>query len=380
MNGERMKLGIIRLYCGNSGKKGFYNIQEIGLAKSLVEKGIKVDIFFLSDDIQERYLIEELSYDIRLITIKSKRILNHGIFQVDILDEFKIDIIHLLSDNQIFAPNVIRYCNRKKIPYYCYIGTVESDSESFIKKKIMDFLAKRNISYYKKSRIICKTDEIEEKLNNKGVMNTNIIPVGLDLGIIPKINISNDRLKDELGIPISNKILLFVGRLEDYKKPLKFIELLRYISKHNSEYRGIMIGTGSLKWKIIEKIKADRLDNIISLVDKVNNKEIHKYYKVSDVFINLNDNEIFGMSILEAMYQSCPVIAHSAPGPNFIIDSGTNGFLINNYNVEIWFDKIESLIENSMIKKNARKKIIEELNWNKISNKFIDLFNELGGL
>ena len=41
-----MKLGIIRLYVGESGKVGYYNIQEIGLAKSLAKKGIYTDIFF----------------------------------------------------------------------------------------------------------------------------------------------------------------------------------------------------------------------------------------------------------------------------------------------------------------------------------------------
>lgn len=31
-----MKLGIIRLYMGESGKVGYYNIQELGLAKALI--------------------------------------------------------------------------------------------------------------------------------------------------------------------------------------------------------------------------------------------------------------------------------------------------------------------------------------------------------
>lgn len=375
-----MKLGIIRLYCGNSGKKGFYNIQEIGLAKSLARRGINVDIFFLSSDINRKYIIEEIENNIRLITIKSNRFFNHGIISVNILDEFNLDVIHLLSDNQLLAPNVINYCKKKKIPYYCYIGTIESDKSNFIKKKFMDLLAKRNIYAYKDSKIICKTDEIEEKLKGKGIMNTRVIPVGLDFDIIPKIDVSNDEIKSEFGISRDNKLLLFVGRMEEYKKPLEFIELMRYISKNSSEYKAIMIGSGSLKYKIIDKIKEYKLENFVLLIDKVSNKEIHKYYKISDVFINLNNNEIFGMSILEAMYQGCPVIAHSAPGPNFIINSGENGFILNNYNNRVWFNKIQDLINDSNVRINARKKIVEELNWDNISDEFMTLFQELGGI
>lgn len=374
-----MKLGIIRLYCGKSGEKGFYNIQEIGLAKSLIKRGIEVDIFFLSNDIKEKYIIEELTDHIRLITIKSKRIFNHGIFQLKILDEFKIDVIHLLSDNQLFAPNVIKYCKRRKIPYYCYVGTIESDSNNFIKKSIMDFISKTNIKSYKDSRIICKTKEVEARLHYKGITNTKIIPVGLDLNIIPKIDRPIEEIKSELGFR-NNKILLFVGRLEEYKRPLKFIELMRYIIDKDQNYIGIIIGNGSLKEELYKKISEYGLDNNIILIDKVSNEEIHKYYKVCDAFINLNKNEIFGMSILEAMYQECLVIAHNAPGPDYIIDSGKDGIILDSDNFEQWISKIEESINKTFIRSNARKKIVKEFNWDSISDKFVKLISEIGGL
>lgn len=374
-----MRLGIIRLYCGKSGEKGFYNIQEIGLAKSLVKKGIEVDIFFLSNDIKEKYIIEELTDHIRLITIKSKRIFNHGIFSLKILDEFEIDVIHLLSDNQLFAPNVIEYCKGNRIPYYCYVGTIESDSNNFIKKSIMDFICKRNIKSYKDSRIICKTKDVEERLNHKGITNTKIIPVGLDLNIIPKIDSSTEEIKSELGL-CNNKIILFVGRLEEYKRPLKFIELMRYIIDKDQDYIGIVIGNGSLKEEIYKKTNEYGLDNNIILIDKVSNEEIHKYYKICDAFINLNKNEIFGMSILEAMYQECLVIAHNAPGPNYIIDSEKDGIIVNSDDLEFWFSTIEKSINKTFIKKNAKRKIVEEFNWDSISEKFVKLIYEIGGL
>lgn len=374
-----MKLGIIRLYCGKSGEKGFYNIQEIGLAKSLVKKGIEVDIFFLSNEIKEKYIIEELTDNIRLIKIKSKKILNHGIFSLKILDQFKIDVIHLLSDNQLFAPNVIEYCKRRKIPYYCYVGTIESDSNNFIKKNIMDFISKRNIKSYKDSRIICKTKDVEERLNHKGITNTKIIPVGLDLNIIPKIDSSTEEIKSELGI-YNNKVLLFVGRLEEYKRPLKFIELMKCIIDKKQDYIAIIIGNGSLKEELYKKINEYGLSNKIIIIDKVSNEEIHKYYKVCDAFINLNKNEIFGMSILEAMYQGCLVIAHSAPGPNYIIDSGKDGIILNSEDAELWITIIEESIDKVLIKDNARNKIIKEFNWDSISDKFINLIYEIGGL
>lgn len=373
-----MKLAIIRLYCGKSGEKGFYNIQEIGLAKSLAKKGIKVDIFFLSNSIKEKYTIEELEDGVRLITLKSKSIFNHGVFSLNILNEFEIDVVHLLSDNQILAPNVIKYCKNRKISYYCYVGTIESDSNNIIKKSIMDFVGIRNIRAYKSSIVICKTKEVEEKLNYKGITNTKIIPVGLDLDVIPEINDSPEKIKSELDL-LNVKVLLFVGRLEEYKRPLKFIELIKYMNDKNKDFSGIIIGNGSLNEEVCKKINEYGLGNKIVLIDKVNNDKIHRYYKASDAFINLNKNEIFGMSILEAMYQECLVIAHNAPGPNYIIDSGKDGVLLNSDDLDSWCSEIEKSINKTYIKSNARKKIIKEFNWNSISDKFINIIYDIGG-
>lgn len=374
-----MKLGIIRLYCGQSGKKGFYNLQELGLARSLVKKGVKVDIFFLVEDLSTNYDIEIISTNIRIITIKAKRIMNHGIVSPKFLEYFNVDVVHLLSDNQISAPRIIKYCLKRNIPCYCYIGTIQSDSENKIKILLMDLLAKRNLKYYKTITTICKTTEIEKKLQKKGCTKTRVIPVGLDLDIIPPIEFIDYEFIEKLEAN-KYKILLFVGRLEEYKKPMEFIELMNFINKNSNEYKAILIGNGSLKNKVYEKIKEYSLENSISIIEKVENNQIHKYYKVSSAFINMNDKEIFGMSILEAMYQGCPVVAHNAPGPNDIISSGKSGIIVDNYDKEKWLDAIKIATTNDEFRVNAKKRIINELNWDSIATKFLDVIKEKVGV
>ena len=45
MNG-RKRWAILELYCGESGKIGFYNSQELGLARALREKEIETTIVY----------------------------------------------------------------------------------------------------------------------------------------------------------------------------------------------------------------------------------------------------------------------------------------------------------------------------------------------
>lgn len=368
-----MRLGIVRLYAGVSGEIGYYNIQEIGLAKALAKKGICTDIFFLVDKNKE-IIIKEINKKVRVIYIPSKKIFNHGIISPEFILNYDIDIVHLLSDNQLMVPTFIKFCNKHNIPIYNYVGTINSDTNNKFKKFIMSILEKRNIKWFKKSKLIAKTPTVKKELESRKVENVKVIPVGLDLDIIPQLKIDKVQIREQLNIPINKKVIIFVGRLENYKNPIKSIELMKKLKEISNDYFLIIIGQGSLKNKIVDLIKNYNLEKDILLIDKLENSKIHKYYKASDIFINLNDKEIFGMSILEAMYQGCNVIAIDAPGPKFIIDNKINGIIMKNYDLDKWINSIKENIENKCMSKLANRKVIDYFNWDSIATEYQYLF------
>ncbi|MFW0899371.1 glycosyltransferase [Clostridium perfringens] len=368
-----MRLGIVRLYAGVSGEIGYYNIQEIGLAKALSKKGICTDIFFLVNKNKE-IIIKEINKKVRVIYIPSKKIFNHGIISPEFILNYDIDIVHLLSDNQLMVPTFIKFCNKHNIPIYNYVGTINSDTNNKFKKFIMSILEKRNIKWFKKSKLIAKTPTVKKELESRKVENVKVIPVGLDLDIIPQLKIDKVQIREQLNIPINKKVIIFVGRLENYKNPIKSIELMKKLKEISNEYFLIIIGQGSLKNKIVDLIKNYNLEKDILLIDKLENSKIHKYYKASDIFINLNDKEIFGMSILEAMYQGCNVIAIDAPGPKFIIDNKINGIIMKNYDLDKWINSIKENIENKCMSKLANRKVIDYFNWDSIATEYQCLF------
>ena len=375
-----MKLGIVRLYTGKSGKIGYYNIQEIGLAKSLEKKGIKTDIFFLVNKNENKTVkIKNVSENIRVVYIPALKLYNHGIVSPKFLLNYNLDIVHILSDNQLMAPKFIKFLKRNNIPVYSYIGTIESDSKNKIKKIMMDIIAKRTIKAYKKSIVIAKTPSVQKKLIEYGVNNIKVIPVGLDLEIVPNIKDDKSCLRKKLDLPEDKNILIFVGRLEKYKNPELAVTLLNEILKINKNYFLVIVGQGSLKNSLIDRSEKLNIRSNIRFIDQVKNADIHKYYKASDIFLNLNDKEIFGMSILEAMYQGCKVVAANAPGPNYIIENKKNGILLDNLDYNKWIQNIIEVIENKNIGISARKRILNELNWDIISDYYVNLFKELIG-
>lgn len=375
-----MKLGIVRLYVGESGKIGYYNIQEIGLAKALAKRGIKTDIFFLVNrNHANQIVIKDINDKVRVIYIPAIKLANHGVILPKFILNYDLDMVHLLSDNQIMVPSFIRFCNKNNIPMYNYVGTIMSDTNNKIKKFIMDRLTKRNIKYFNKSKTVVKTLNVQEQLKDKGINNTRLIPVGLDLDIVPKLKNGKMQFREELNIPLDKKILIFVGRLEDYKNPVKAILLMKALKDIDKNYLLIIIGQGSLKDKIDNLIREYKLEDNIMLIERVENVKIHSYYKASDMFVNFNDREIFGMSILEAMYQGCKVIAIKAPGPNYIIDNNVDGLIMDDFNISNWIKCIEKNINNETISEKATDKIRKCFNWDSIVEQYLALFKSIKG-
>ncbi|MGN0983584.1 MAG: glycosyltransferase, partial [Gemmiger sp.] len=92
------------------------------------------------------------------------------------------------------------------------------------------------------------------------------------------------------------------------------------------DWQAIVIGQGALGGEL-ERRLAEKAPGRVRHIPRLPNTEVHAYYHACDVFVNLNDQEIFGMSLLEAMYAGCPPVARHAPGPDSIIEDGVSGLL-----------------------------------------------------
>lgn len=355
-----MKIGLIVLSIGPFGKKGFYNLQEIGLAKALAKTCEKVKIFKLVSQDQDCTL-EHLkgTENAEIVYLPSKSLGTNGIPIFRKLDT-TLDVYICFSDTQLMFPMVYRWAQRNQIKLFPYIGVTKSHSTNVLKSNIINVLFARNIKLYKKCTCFAKNLDVQKFLEHKMVKSTILAPVGLDLGITKRnyTAIPPEELKSKYGYKSSDRVLLFIGRLTEEKQPLRMIDIFYELSKKCDTYKLLIIGTGELKNAVIAKINKHKLEEQIQIMDKVSNDDIWELYCMADVFVNLNKQEIFGMAILEAMYYGCMVVAQSAPGPNLIIENGISGYLIHN-NTEA----LEAIQNGSIEKQTAVARVINHFTW-----------------
>lgn len=368
-----MRIGILVLSIGSFGTAGFYNLQETGLAKALDSLGNETVVYKLIPASEERRKQPIAGTRHSMIHfLPSKQIGTNGVPNLKLLDR-DLDLLICFSDTQYAVPAVFRWTQKNGIPMFPYIGVVESHSTKPWIKWLINLLFQRNLAVYRKCRCLVKTPTVGQQLARKGVADISVIPVGLDLSLLKtdshQYNIQT--LKRKYGYSGEDKVLLFVGRFIEEKQPVRMIEILFEIRKHDPSCKLLMVGTGELREAVEKKREELNLSEHVQIMERIPNRDIWELYRLADAFVNLNQQEIFGMAILEAMYYGCKVVAWEAPGPSYIIENGISGWLVRS-NAEA----AEKILDTTDLSEASGSRILTSFTWQSSAEKILSISGE----
>lgn len=368
-----MRIGILVLSVGSFGNKGFYNLQEMGLAKVLDKYCKEVKVYKLVD-LKKKFTSEKIeeTKNATITCIPVKTIGSNGVLNMKYLDH-TLDVLICFSDTQIMLPRVYRWAKNNSIELFPYIGTIASHSSNYIVSRAINILNRRNIKVYKKCMCLSKTPEVQKQLKKEGIKNIKVCPVGLDLTLMKKNyeQIDIDILKKKYGYTSNDQVILFIGRMIEEKQPFKMLEIFSKVKQKDSSFKLLMVGKGELLPEIKNRIKAMKLSDSVRQIDQLPNSDIWELYRIARCFVNLNQHEIYGMVLLEAMYYGCRVIAWKAPGPNFIIEDNESGYLVDSEN-----EAIERIFSNNNIVEAMKKRVQSMFVWDSTARQIIDLIEE----
>lgn len=365
-----MKIVILRPNTGDFGKVGTYNVQEVGMANALMKMGHEVDVLFFHRNTKK--IIKDEKYDF-VYYLPHKSFLMHGIFETKLLEKFQPDRVILMSDNQLWAKNVILWCKKRGVPCVHYFGNVLSDNPNWKNQFYTKLILFRNIKSYDYSINIAKTDAVKEEMLKYKVPFSKVVYVGLDRELLSSKRNRDYEARKELGIEKDEIALLFVGRLVEYKKPILACEILEEMLKRGIKTKLFIIGKGALEKDLQNYIAKNHLYSNVKWLKRVPYEEMYKYMVACDVCINLSSKEIFGMTVLEALYYGLPVVANHAPGPDVIIENGVSGYLCDYGNDAVkWADLIKKVLNNrDEISENAHKRVEEYFMWDCMVGEFL---------
>jgi len=179
---------------------------------------------------------------------------------------------------------------------------------------------------------------------------------------------------------LEDKNLICVGRLSEEKGHLDLLRVCRRVFENYPDWKLNIIGDGASREKIEAYIKKHHLEDNVILHGFQGKDYIDKELHQSSIYLMTSFTESFGIVLIEAMSHGVPCIAFdSAEGAREIINSGENGYLIKNRNIDAMVMKIGSLIEKvekrKVIGKKARESV-KKYTSNIVANEWIKVIEE----
>ena len=178
--------------------------------------------------------------------------------------------------------------------------------------------------------------------------------------------------------------IISIGRLSKEKGFIDLIELYKkYKDKNpNSDWYLDIVGNGSERNKIVDRIYSYKLTNDITMHGYLRKKELNELLHESSIYVMTSYTESFGIVLIEAMSHGIPCIAFtSAEGANDLIINDYNGYLIENRDYDKMIEKLELLIadkeKRKVLGKNAREFSLKYSSDN-IKKQWLDLLKRRG--
>lgn len=252
--------------------------------------------------------------------------------------QLNLDIIHSHTEFGIglFARIMAKQLD---IPLVHTYHTMYEDYVHYVTRGYFDCSSKKLVEHLTKfycdktaTELIVPTKKTYDlfKEKYKYDCNVHIIPTGIEIEKFYKENVNNksvNNLKQKLNIKNDDFIILFVGRIATEKSIDFLIKNHVNLININKNCKLIIVGTGPDIDDLKELSHKLKMDNNIIFTGKVPWNEVSLYYSLASVFTTASHTETQGLTVIEAMAASLPVVALDDEAFNSTVINDLNGYL-----------------------------------------------------
>lgn len=271
-----------------------------------------------------------------------------GIYPITALNKIKkwnLDIIH--SQTEFGVGTFARIISKQLgIPLVHTYHTMYEDYVHYITKGYFNGASKKIVEYLTLfycdktiSELIVPTKKAYELFKQKYRVNRNvyIVPTGIEVERFyyennPNFNLTKKR--KSLGLSKDDFVILFVGRIGKEKNIDLLLESMPYLIKEGShKIKLLIVGDGPDIEEYKNYVSTNKLTKNVIFTGKVPWEDIPSYYLSANIFATASVTETQGLTVIEALGASLPVVC--------INDESFNETIINNLNGKIFETKEE---------------------------------------
>jgi glycosyltransferase involved in cell wall biosynthesis len=174
----------------------------------------------------------------------------------------------------------------------------------------------------KSTALVSVGQQVRDDLLAAGIGRANqfrIIPPGLSLPALPE----KSGARAMFDLPEDAFVIAFVGRITQIKRPDRFLEVVRSVSKSSNRAHFLVAGAGDLAPMIEQAATKERLP-ITYLGWR---SDIENILSASDAMLLTSDNEGTPLSLIQAGMAGLPVVSTNVGSVGEVVGNGSTGVL-----------------------------------------------------
>ena len=214
-----------------------------------------------------------------------------------------------------------------------------------------------------------------------GRKDIEILPDGIDTETFnPKID--GNEIKKKYG-----RFIFSSGRIVERKGFIYLVRAVPYILKKFPQIKLIISGDGPEREKLETEVRKLKIKNNVIFPGFIPDEDFPKYMKACDVFVlpsiidRRGDTEGSATILLEAMACGTIVVGTKVGGIPYAIKEGIGGFLVEQKEPKQLAEKIIMLLEDEKLRKEmgkiGRRYVEEKFGWEKIVERYIGKLEEI---
>ena len=283
----------------------------------------------------------------------------------------KFDVIHAHDWLVAYAAKTLK--QSYNIPLISTIHATEAGRNSGIHDEVQRYINDTEwLLTYESSEVIVNSNYMKcelQRLFGLPFEKINVVPNGININNFNGIE-RDYEFRRQYAMD-NEKIILYVGRLVYEKGVQNLISAMPKILNGYNDSKLVIVGKGGMYDELKNQANAMEIANKVYFTGYLNSKQVQKMYKCADVAVFPSTYEPFGIVALEAMLAGVPAVVSDVGGLDEIINHGIDGMKSYAGNSNSIADSVLALLYDhklcANISKNAKSKVKEQFNWNKIA-------------
>ena len=214
----------------------------------------------------------------------------------------------------------------------------------FISRKLARTISRRQCNAV--DGIVSPSKPMLDVLKQYGIKTpAEVVATGLDDSSFANVDGEHFRMSHD--IPLTQPMLLFVGRVAHEKNIGFLLEMHVELIKNHPDALLVITGEGPAEESIKQSIEKLGISNKVRMIGYLDRgHELIACYKAADIFVFASKSETQGLVLLEAMAQGTAVVAIAELGTKSILIEG-EGVLIAQDDINDFADKVSALLSDA---------------------------------